>query len=121
MCIEPSDRRCLVIRIPDRHRGPACQGKIGDCRQLAPRGCQYDGREGVRGTGANEERTGYYCPVEWLDPIDAAMALSASEWESECNGEWTELREWLRIVEEQYAGRPEDWPGLREHYPEMVE
>ncbi len=103
--------RCLVIRYPQEDGASWC-GQTARNRRLVPRGHGFDGREGETREGG----TGWYEPVGWLSPVQAAEALAANAWDEESH----DAAGWALEVICEYAGGLLDWPGLSQHYPSLA-
>ncbi len=116
---------CLLIRHPALRSGPAWHRLVrwgGHIRTICRRGHTFSGREGL----THVQSTGWYQPVAWVTPHETSYMLADCAWESElpqdANGDtvWPDDTHYLSEVMSTMCGTPDDFPGLAEHYPELV-
>jgi uncharacterized protein (TIGR02996 family) len=110
--------RCLIRSSPQTRPGPAMHGFIaseehGYINQLVCPEHTFTGEEGRLTNGREEQRTGWYEPLEFISLEEAHRLLVEARWETEgkvCIND---------VAFEWGALHPDEFPGLKQHYPEV--
>jgi len=93
-------------------------GHVAPYHQLVRPGHKFTGREGWMGKSENEVSTGWHTPAKWYSEEE----LLAIREECLRDAVDEEVAEMIRTVSfDEYFAEPEDFPGLKEFYPEFLE